>query len=131
MDVKQERKMSARKNFIALVSPFIVFLLAFAAGKAQSNIDGKLLCREWVLDRGWFPEDSIAFRSPKRGDSKHIYSTVRFLESGNLTYELHVPKGVGLCGNGLLYLDEAFWKISDDQTLTIYLKGIRLAESKF
>lgn len=105
-----------------LILSFITVMLA-ATGKAQSSKNSALLCREWVLEQGWFPDDTVSFRSQKRNDSKHIYSTVQFLENGNLTYELHVPKGVGICGNGLLHLEEASWKPNDAQRLTVYLNG--------
>ena len=122
--------MSVRLTFKILIPSLIAFMLA-AAGKAQSSTGSALLCREWVLEQGWFPDDTVSFRSQKRNDSKHIYSTVQFLENGNLTYELHAPKDVGLCGNGLLHLDEASWKPNDEQRLTMHLKGGRIAESKF
>lgn len=123
--------MSTRNVLKSFILMAFVFQINAVRMQAQENIDTTLLQREWFWERGWFSDDTVIFRNPKRNDSKNIHSTILFSENGSLVYDLHVPKGVGICSNGLLYLEEASWTSDNSNGIIIYLKGGKMAESDF
>ncbi len=89
------------------------------------------LDKEWKKQDGWFTENAISFKTPVAKDTASMRDIFIFHKGGSFTHELKLPAGIGgICGNGLLYLNESTWNMQDN-ILTIHMKGGHLVEDEF
>lgn len=126
------------KRFLLAVMGFV--LLTMPSGSiAQENSRTSpadpirsALCRQWIWQSGWFDKQPLVLLLPDsaKHNDRTTYSAVEFHGDRTFSHALHLQKGIGACGNGMLMLDQAAWSLTGD-TLELYVKGGHLAEDRF
>ena len=87
----------------------------------------------WMLTDGWMDQEELHFQRIKDPDAYAGWAqTFTFGENGSIGYRLMIPGGRGVCGNGLLYLDEGSYKISKQKKrMRISLTGGHMLYDQF
>lgn len=91
------------------------------------------LMHTWKLTDGWLDQEEIHFARVDAPDDHDAWAqTFAFGENGEISYRLLLPKGRGVCGNGLLYLSEAVYKVSTRmKRLRLQVKGGHFGDDIF
>ena len=102
---------------------FCAISLSSFSQRPVATLNQSRLMKVWVMEDGNFPHDVIKFRSydPQK-DSIDFYTSYEFNTGGVINYNFHVPRGKGVCGNGLQYLSVTKWTAKGN-TVRVYLKG--------
>lgn len=114
----------------------LIFLIFFGSyhidlTKVETDLSwNSCLEKEWRSSGGWFTEDQISFKTTQAKDTLHMIDVFVFHKDGSFTHEFRVPHGQGICGNGLLYLEQSKWSMKDN-ILTLHMKGGHLAMDEF
>jgi hypothetical protein len=98
------------------------------------------LCDKWLLKNGWLDKTTIELE--RLDTTKHTsFGTLFYFNVVNpigvynvfehhFSISIYNPQKLGMCGNGMLYIDKGEWSIKGRE-LTIDVKGGYRLESEF
>ena len=87
----------------------------------------------WMLTDGWFDQEELRFQRIENPNAFDGWAqTFIFGEDKNISYQLLMPDGRGICGNGLLYIESGSYKISKrNKRLRLRLTGGHMLYDQF
>lgn len=107
--------------FSAFLIPFMLF------AQDTSPFPGSFVMQGYLLQ-----QDTLTLTARDRANPTGFMSVYTFGESRSLSYDLEIPEGMGICGNGLLYIEEASYKFRKKAgTLIMDITGGHLVEDSF
>ncbi len=119
----------------------IMFLGLYGFLSAQDPVlNDQLLCDGWILKKGWFDKPVIELErldtnKHKSFGTKFSFELANVVGAYNVferrfSINIYNPDRLGMCGNGMLYVDKGEWTLKDKQ-LTLDLKGGYRLEGEF
>ena len=114
-----------------LLSCLLFVLLALPVALPAQQADP--LKHTWMLANGWLDQDTLRMVRIENPDTYNGWAqTFTFGENGALSYRLLLPEGRGVCGVGLLYVDEAAYKAGKrNKKLRFQVEGGHYAYDRF
>lgn len=107
------------------LSAFLIPALVF--GQNTSPFPGSFVMQGYLLQ-----EDTLTLVPRDHMDESGFMDVYTFDSSRVLSYTLEVPDGMGICGNGLLYVEKASYKFREKAgTLIMDIAGGHLIENSF
>jgi hypothetical protein len=89
----------------------LFYACSLFAAAAVNPFEGK----KYILEEGFFNADSMVFVEGSLDKRGGIFDRFTFLSKGTLKHEIYNPSKVGFCGNGLLYMDTAVFKLNGNK----------------
>ena len=113
-----------------IISLFLVISSSVYSQK-KTGIDKKQLTKVWLLDSATFPSNVIKFRALNLSkDTLAPYNSYELQENSSINFKYYIPRGLGVCGNGIPYVKESKWVLKG-KNLTIYMKGGYMAAGTY
>lgn len=108
-----------------IFSAFLIPAILFA--QETSPFPGSFVMQGYLLQ-----QDTLTLTARDQFQSNGFMDVYTFGESRSLSYELEIPDEIGICGNGLLYIEEASYKFREKAgTLIMDITGGHLVENSF
>lgn len=108
-----------------LLSVFLIPVLLF--GQNSSPFPGSFVMEGYLLQ-----QDTLTLVARDQMKESGFMDVYTFEESSVLSYDLEIPEGMGICGNGLLYVEEASYKFRKKaNTLVVDILGGHMVEDSF
>ncbi len=106
-------------------SAFLIPVILFA--QETSPFPGSFVMQGYLLQ-----QDTLTLTARDQVKPSGFMDVYTFGESRSLSYDLEIPEGMGICGNGLLYVEEASYKFRKKAgTLIMDITGGHLVEDSF
>jgi hypothetical protein len=105
-------------------------VLMFGSAVIAQVFSAPQLSHDWIIKKGWFGDEQMVLQVLDSSKVKELSNVLRFNRSGILSYSLYNPERLGLCGNGMLYLNVSTWEVSSN-IISFDVKGGRLADNRF
>ena len=112
----------------ALLTSISILIWGFTS--LAQGYSSKTLSHDWALEKGWFGDEQIVMHVLDSSRTKDLTTVFTFNYSGILSHSLYNPSHLGLCGNGLLYLDVSTWEVKDN-VIIFDVKGGHFADDQF
>lgn len=108
-----------------LISAFLIPVMLFA--QDSSPFPGSFVMQGYLLQ-----QDTLTLTAREQVKPAGFMDVYTFGESRVLSYDLEIPEGMGICGNGLLYVEEASYKFREKAgTLIMDITGGHMVENSF
>ena len=78
--------------------------------------------KKYILQEGFFDSDSLVFVEGSLDKKGGVFDRFQFMNNGEMTHEIYNPAKVGVCGNGLLYIDSAVYTLNGNK-INIQARG--------
>lgn len=89
------------------------------------------LQQDWVLESGWLTDDEmIFFNANVQLNSYDVHQVFTFADNDVMAYNTIYPNNMGVCGTGMLSVDEAYWS-TNGEMVTLVVKGGHLGVDNF
>lgn len=110
----------------ALILAFILFP-ALLFGQDSSPFPGSFVMEGYLLQ-----EDTLTLTTRDQFDEAGMFDVFTFDSARVLSHNLEVPDGMGICGNGLFYVDTASYKFRKKAGILVMdIVGGHLVENSF
>lgn len=106
----------------------IVLLLPFSLlAQESSPFPGTYILNGYLLQ-----EDTLTLINRASVEGEAFFDVYAFDEGRTISYDREIPAGMGICGNGLLYVDEGSYKFRKNSSLLVVdLDGGHLVTDEF